>query len=256
MATEQKKLTENQIIRSFDQLPDDATVETSSTTSPSSSALSGVRPTSQPDARLPMLSCWKKSRVGEADLERSGGMNKWWILFDFQTKIARRWQDRGGQTNDPFAQFFFYFAAFNALYFLWKCIDQTGDEQGPNEGKQIENLLSKFTESEAGDILGTVEANVTYFLERRPIRRMNRGSPRLGDDSEGRRWQRKLRDGTSSVVKLNALAQIIYLVRSNLAHGSKVDSGDDKEIIRHSLPPLQIVAARALEKTREKFAMV
>jgi hypothetical protein len=182
-------------------------------------------------------------------------MNEWWSLFDLQARIAERWRDRGDQTRDPFARFFFYFAAFNALYFLWKCIDQkeTSVEKERNEGKQIANLLSKFSESEAADILGTIDANVTYFLKRQAIRRMDT-KPGFGDPQEGRKWQRKLREGSSSINQLNALGQIIYIARSNLAHGSKADSGDDEEIIRQSLPPLKILVERSLKKAHEEFA--
>ena len=61
-------------------------------------------------------------------------------LIIFQLKIAERWYDRGNRISDIFAKFFFYFTGFNALYFLWKEIDNING----GEKKHIENLLRKF----------------------------------------------------------------------------------------------------------------
>jgi hypothetical protein len=43
---------------------------------------------------------------------------KWHELAIFQCKAAGRWLKRGRESKDIFAQFFFYFAGLNALYFL------------------------------------------------------------------------------------------------------------------------------------------
>lgn len=62
----------------------------------------------------------------------------WDDLIRFQLKIAERWLKRGDKAKDTFAEFFFYFTGFNAIYFLWRKIDNLDQT---NEGKHIKNLL-------------------------------------------------------------------------------------------------------------------
>lgn len=179
---------------------------------------------------------------------------EWQQLAWIQREIAERWLRRGRETGDEFAKFFFYFSGFNALYFLWREIDRLHDA---NEGKQIENLLRKFDETEASKILTQLLQTVEYFSHRRPIERMDRrrGGRFEGDPREGRKWQRILVDGLTPVDRLVALGQILYLVRSNLVHGSKLDAGDDLEIIGISVPALECLLgatiALALRKASE-----
>ena len=46
---------------------------------------------------------------------------------------------------------------------------------------------------------------------------------------------------------------IVYLVRCNLIHGSKTQSGDDQEIIESAVPTLEALVEAAITYTKEKF---
>jgi len=180
-------------------------------------------------------------------------LQAWDDLIRFQLNIAERWLKRGNETDDIFAKFFFYFTGFNALYFLWKKID--GLDQA-NEGKHIKNLLKKFEEAKAQEILNNVRTSVNYFCQRRPIQRMdkrNSGRQHTGEESEGRRWRNKLQNNNnlSASERLVAMGQILYLVRSNLVHGSKTESGDDLEIIQMCIEPMRIFLKESILWTRQ-----
>lgn len=169
----------------------------------------------------------------------------------FQLTIADRWLERGNQTEDIFAKFFYYFTGFNAIYFLWRKIDDLGET---NEGRHIENLLRKFDEAKAREILKEIGMSVDYFSKRRPIQRMDKRtsrSPYTGDEYEGRKWKNKLQDNNlPASERLVAMGQILYLVRSNLVHGSKAQSGDDRDVIQKSIEPLRLFLAEAISWTR------
>ena len=176
---------------------------------------------------------------------------KWEDLIRFQLNIADRWLTRGNETQDIFSKFFSYFTGFNALYFLWRKID--GIEKG--EAKQIENLLRKFDTKEAQQIFGMISTEVNYFSERLPIQRMDTRTaknPFIGEDNEGRKWQKALKETSSALDRLVAIGEILYLVRSNLFHGSKAESGDDEEIIKSSILPLKVLLTKAISMTRAK----
>lgn len=166
---------------------------------------------------------------------------EWRELAEFQLHIAERWRDRGMRTEDPFARFFFYFTGMNALYFLWSKADRIRSrtqDQPPNEVRQIEHLLSKAGSS-AAEVLGSVRDCVEYFTGRRPIERMDKrsqGRATVGDVREGRTARDALR-GESDTERLQALGTIMYLVRSNLVHGSKMDQGDDQNIVEQAVRP-------------------
>jgi hypothetical protein len=189
----------------------------------------------------------------ERDNPGRNDLSAWDDLIRFQVNIAERWLKRGDKAEDIFAKFFFYFTGFNALYFLWRKID--GLDQ-TNEGKHIENLLKKFDEIKAQEILDGVRTNVAYFCQRRPIQRMDKrtiNDPYSGEEYEGRRWKERLQDNQlSALERIVAMGQILYLVRSNLVHGSKAETGDDREIIQMSIEPLRIFLREALLRTRQQ----
>ena len=171
-------------------------------------------------------------------------------LAIFQLNVARRWYRRGTGTDDTFAQFFFFYTGLNALYFLWAKLDRLTNERGelPNEGKQIEHLVGKIGEDAASRVLDTTHAAVEYFLRRPPIQEMRKRdvTEDVGDVKQGRRFRNKLQKGEMGVDRLVGLAQILYLVRSNLFHGSKAESGDDKEVVIASVPVLRELLREAL----------
>ncbi len=183
-------------------------------------------------------------------------MNSLWAwddLIRFQLNIAERWLKRGNKTKDIFSKFFFYFTGFNALYYLWRKIDNLDET---NEGKHIENLLKKFDEAKAQEIFDKLRTSIDYFCQRHPIQRMDKRNIedlKEGEEAEGRRCKNKLQDDRLSVSKrIVALGGILYLVRSNLVHGSKAESGDDLEIIQMSIEPLMVFLTEALLWTRQQ----
>ena len=190
-------------------------------------------------------------------LERGSGsrndLQAWGDLIQFQLTIAERWLRRGTKIEDIFAKFFFYFAGFNAVYFLWRKID--GLDQ-TNEGRHIENLLKKFDEAKAQEMLDKIKISVDYFSQRRPIQRMDRrssGRPYVGDKEEGHNWSKKLQNNDiSALERLVAVGHILYLVRSNLAHGSKAERGDDREVIERSMEPLRVLLTEAISLTKHQ----
>jgi hypothetical protein len=182
-------------------------------------------------------------------------------LIRFQFKIAERWLKRGKKSHDKFAKFFFHFSGFNALYYLWATIEDLKNEMGkrPGETRQIENLLKKFNREEAFEILNMLSEDINYFCKRNPIERMDKRDPTNpfdGDPEEGKKWQKLLQEREDSVDKMVALGEILYIIRSNLFHGSKSESGDDEEIINHSITPLEIILTKVLHLTENKFPWV
>lgn len=182
---------------------------------------------------------------------------EWRDLAEFQLHVAERWRDRGARTEDPFARFFFYFAGVNALYYLWSKVDgvRGGAPDGPpNEVRQIKHLLSKAGPA-AAEVLGGAPQCSAYFADRRPIERMDKRSQRratMGDVGEGRTARDDLRGG-SDTGRLCALGTILYLVRSNLAHGSKMDQGDDQDVVEHAVPGLGAILNWAIGHTRSEL---
>jgi hypothetical protein len=178
---------------------------------------------------------------------------KWIPLATFQVNIARRWLDRGHSSGDVFAKFFFYFAGFNALYFLWGRVDDVRNQQGQPAGeeKQVENLVRKFQSPDVAEMLAALKQTVRFFQDRSPIQRMDRRGPQNpidGDVAEGRRWRDRLRQ-EELPERLVALGSILYLVRSNVVHGSKMDSGDDQDVIHHAVPAVKLLLEKSLIMT-------
>lgn len=108
--------------------------------------------------------------------------------------------------------------------------------------------MRRLGASEATHLLEQLQSSVAYFCERRPVERMEQrlSDPTRGEPREGQRHQRDLASEGDSVARLNALAQIVYLVRCNLAHGSKSEAGDDREVVAQALHPLRFMLESAL----------
>jgi hypothetical protein len=185
---------------------------------------------------------------------RDENRNNLWDFDDFircQLKIAKRWLQRGNKVKDIFSKFFFYFAGFNAIYFLWGKIDKLNQHK---EISHIINLLEKIDEAEAQVILNKVKISIKYFCRRNPIQEMRKRtceSPYEGDKTKGDKCREILQNNKRTASeRVIALGEILYLVRCNLVHGSKEISGDDKEIIKKSIDPLKIFLEEAISWTR------
>lgn len=179
-------------------------------------------------------------------------IDKYRDLLSFQLNIAERWYDKGNKTDDIFAQFFFYFSGFNALYYLWRIIDTLKIR---DEKEHIANLVNKIVVDRSYDIWERLTKCIEYFKERRPVQRMDRRlGPFEGNPNDGNIFKQDLIEG-SSEEKLIALAKILYLVRCNLVHGSKSESGDDYEIIEKSIPPLRVFLEESIAYTRKQIRL-
>lgn len=104
-------------------------------------------------------------------------------------------------------------------------------------------------------ILEMLSGDIKYFCGREPLERMDRRDAKKtfeGDSEEGKKWQKWLRERENPVDKVVALGEILCVIRSNLVHGSKNESGDDKEIIDHSIIPLETLLSKVLSMTKNK----
>lgn len=170
-------------------------------------------------------------------------------LVDFQLRAARVWRDRGALASDDYAKFFFYFSGFNALFFLWGRIDNVKRR----DSEELNHILDKFDETKAREILGKVQSSVKYFSLREPVAKMNSRTCKnpYGSKEEGTICKSILVDNTKSArERLLSLGRMIYLVRSNLIHGSRVPVVDS-EAIPNCLGPLQIILDESIRFTQE-----
>jgi hypothetical protein len=174
-------------------------------------------------------------------------------LLREQLIIAQSWRDKASRANDVFAQFFFAYTGFNALYFAW---NKASPAASAKEKDQITVFLRRFRQKCADEVLAAVNAEVEYFLARRPIQQMryrNCDQPLEGPDSEGREVQENLKPDKPSGDRLAALGEIIYYVRCNLVHGSKAERGDDETVITKAIGPLCHILQAAIEYTEDKL---
>lgn len=77
-------------------------------------------------------------------------------------------------------------------------------------------------------------------------------NPHEGDPEEGNKWQIWLKEKPFALERLIALGEILYLVRSNLVHGSKAESGDDEQVIDNSIYPLEVFLTKSILVTKNK----
>lgn len=184
--------------------------------------------------------------VGSRSLEECRG------FLMAQLGIAKSWQEKAEHTQDVFAQFFFLYTAFNALYFAW---NKVGPKKN-NEKDQIEHLLEKMPLDHADDVLGAAAAEIEFFLERRPIQQMkyrNCDRPSAGPDSEGSKARESLKPVKPASERLAALGEIIYYVRCNLVHGSKEERGDDEAVITMAVGPLRHILEATIAYTEQEL---
>jgi len=172
-------------------------------------------------------------------------------LRNYQIGIARSWLKRGQATNDPFAKFMFFFAGFNALYFLVRLEERA---QG-NEMEDVTRLVRRLGETACDDILRCTEPESGFFRQTIILNMSRRNVSRIeGDETQGRELRATFESATSSVDRLAALSRILYLVRCNLVHGSKRQAGDDERIVSNSVRPLELLLERGIEAVQANRA--
>lgn len=212
-------------------------------------------------------------------------------LTEFQVHVAERWLEaarklQGRNDRTPEFEFIAYFGAFNALYWLWGEVTDAQafdtDERrlvenalaqlpkDPNnlqdrvrnrvlgrvgEPKLVEGLVRSLGSEVAVSILadeGTMKG-FQYLLDRGPIQRMDRRKAGgiTGSIEGGWRHQRGLQGVGDPTERLTSLAQILYVVRCNLVHGSKMVDGYDIQLLERCVPALRLIAEASLRKIRE-----
>lgn len=210
-------------------------------------------------------------------------------IIEFQILVAQGWIDDAATIEDrPQFQFVGYFAALNALYWLWGMLDgcekfspverdrvtaaleriPEGDLSQDlrsrmfgglgglrNETALLHHLVQKLDPTVARHVLRAHRDYIDFLLveRRRPIHRMDGRSrtESVGDPTEGKKYLRWLGDeNADDAKKLKALAGILYLIRCNLVHGSKVAQVEDRGLLGRSVSPLRSITEAALEYTR------
>jgi hypothetical protein len=202
-------------------------------------------------------------------------------LKDFQLGVANKWIEVAASEHASVFQFVACFAAFNALYWLWGEVDglpkkaepdftkaeidsavadlsnirlqarvrkTLSRRRPPGERGQIRNLVSKLDPA----ILDRerVKACIKHLHARGPIRDMRSRSQgqEEGDKKEGDKQLTLLGDQNPGE-RLQALAQILYMVRCNLVHGSK-EVFIDVKLLTFCVPLLRALAEGAIVVTQ------
>ncbi len=169
--------------------------------------------------------------------------------INLQIGIAEAWSSKANESHDVFSRFFFYYTGFNSIYYMWSLINEKGREK---EFKQIEFLIRHLDDALVIEALGKLKPSIDYFLMRDPIQQMNKrdeGNPENGDLEKGKTFRKVLQASHEIGHKdrLNALAQILYLIRCNTFHGSKADSGDDQTVVGYAAPIAKILLEKSVE---------
>jgi hypothetical protein len=169
----------------------------------------------------------------------------------FQLGIAERWFTRGEEVMDSMSKLFFYYTAFNALFFYHALVHTLTRSR---EHEQIESLVRELGCQAWTRVSAECSKEVAFFTARAPLQKMEvrcKTDPREGDPTLGSKHRGRLRDPVAGGVdKSVALMKIIYIVRCNLCHGSKGDAGDDKDVIEHAAPVLRTVTDESIRHTR------
>ena len=204
----------------------------------------------------------------------------------FQTGVARHWIERADEVRGKHAfEFVAYFSALNALYWLWGLLDELeastpeernaveralkdGNVPAPlasrvlnglrgmkGESRLLANLVSNMPEASATTFVREHAGFMRHLTERGPIREMGRRSrsDAVLDDKTGRQLHRKLTAENSSSVRVQAVAGILYLIRCNLVHGSKISDALDGELLSLSVQPLRTLAEWAYNLTEARL---
>lgn len=208
-------------------------------------------------------------------------------IVTFQVNVARHWLQGADEVRgQPPFEFVALFAAFNALYWVWGLIDAqqayTPEERESvrealkgrvsdtlaqrvlgglggmkNEAKLIDHLVAKLPASFAPSFMTEHAEFARHLVKRGAIARMDKRTPAdsVGDPQSGDALLRKLSAQSSSPeIRVQAIAGILYLIRCNLVHGSKISDATDRDLLALSVPPLRSLALAALHATREYIA--
>jgi hypothetical protein len=171
-------------------------------------------------------------------------------IVRFQIEVADGWiRESREESAHPRLRFIGYFMAFNALYWLWGMLEGTHQ----SEVARIQALVEELGLDTANRILSRHSSFMGFLISRGPIRRMDKRSrtSAAGHPGDGTRFLALLQD-RAPTTKLKGLASILYLIRCNLVHGSKVAHAEGADLVRQSIPPLRSIAEACLEYSRNR----
>ena len=144
-------------------------------------------------------------------------------------------QESNQSDNLIFAQFFFFWSSFNALYNL----------AGPfkiSDIERIKGLIDRLDDEDIDKFFDEAKNSCDYFIKERDLikdmkRYLHRKEPLEKMDIHAIRKSYEKNRNTKENMK--NITKIIYRVRNNLTHGSKEMRGDDILIIKKAIPILK-----------------
>lgn len=144
-------------------------------------------------------------------------------------------QESNQSDNLIFAQFFFLWSSFNALYNL-------AGKSGTSEINRMEDLIDSLDKEDIYKFFEETENSCDYFIKERDLikdmkRYLYKEEPLEKMDIDVIRKNYKENRNTKENFK--NIIRIIYRVRNNLTHGSKEMRGDDILIIKKAIPILK-----------------
>ncbi|MBI4248081.1 MAG: hypothetical protein HY611_01155 [Elusimicrobia bacterium] len=176
-------------------------------------------------------------------------MNSWWHHRDFfndvQEALAHYSEASSKESDVEFCEF-----AFKGLNVMWsahqRSFGQSPDGNRPSDSKSIQNLMLAIADSCQRWLLGQasicrlaeLEPKILNHdilrnsLEYRPGRELPVALIKKASDEHGQltnafmRWNENSTDDARTAA-LKKLAQLLYVVRSNIAHGEKTEYGPD-----------------------------
>ena len=156
-------------------------------------------------------------------------------------------QESNQSDNLIFAQFFFLWSSFNALYNL---VGLFGD----SEKKRMEGLIDHLYDEDINKFFKETKNSCDYFIKERDLikdmkRYLHKEEPLEKMDIHGIR--KSYEENHNTMENMKNIIRIIYRVRNNLTHGSKEMRGDDILIIKKAIPILKsatrIIAKRVFD---------
>ena len=152
-------------------------------------------------------------------------------------------QEPSKSNNLIFAQFFFLWSSFNALYNL---VGLFAD----SEKKRMEDLIDSLDDEDINKFFEETKNSCDYFIKERDLikdmkRYLHKEEPL--EKMNIHVIRKNYEENRNTKVNLKNIIRIIYRVRNNLTHGSKEMRGDDILIIKKAIPILK-AATRIIAK--------
>jgi len=141
-------------------------------------------------------------------------------------------QESNQSDNLIFAQFFFLWSSFNALYNLV-------GKSGTSEINRMEGLIDRLNDEDIDIFFKETKNSCDYFIKERDLikdmkRYLYKEEPLEKMDIHVIR--KNYEENRNTKENMKNIIRIVYRVRNNLTHGSKEMRGDDILIIKKAIP--------------------